>query len=99
MFYMEQPSVAQQVLDYLKRKPYVHEAIEQGIINYSALARQVAQEMGIKNVETVKAALIRHSKKIRKEKKKQGKEDYPTAATSKLFHQKQNSINTFLLTH
>ena len=73
MFYMEQPSVAQQVLEYLKRKPYAHEAIEQEIVNFSALARQAAEEMRISNVETVKAALIRHSKKIRKEKKNREK--------------------------
>ena len=70
---MEQLPVAQQVLEYIKRKPYVQEALEQGIINYSALARQAAKEMGINNVETVKAALIRHSKKIRKEKKNREK--------------------------
>jgi len=67
---MEQLPVAQQTLEYIKRKPYIQEALEQEIINYSALARQAANEMGISNVETVKAALIRHGKKIRKEKKK-----------------------------
>jgi hypothetical protein len=71
---MEQKiSISQRVLEYIKRKPYIQEAIEQGIVNYSALARQIANDIGA-NFEAVKASLIRHSEKFRKDKENREKE-------------------------
>ena len=71
MFYMEQ-SISRQVLMYIQRKPYIQEAIENDIVNYSALARKISKEIKA-NFEAVKASLIRHAKKLRMEKKYRGK--------------------------
>lgn len=69
---MEQNSfpIAKQVKTYIKRKPYILEAIEQDIVNYSALAREIGKDIGIKNIDTIKAALIRSGETYRKTKKK-----------------------------
>jgi len=69
MLYMRQMAIAQEVVTYLKRKPYIQEALEQDIINYSALARKIAEDLGDAPVEAVKSALIRVSKKFRAEKR------------------------------
>jgi len=61
---MEQ-KISQKVFKYINRRPYIKEVIEQEIVNYSALARKIAKEIGA-NFEAVKASLLRHSKKIRK---------------------------------
>ena len=67
---MEQKlSIAQQVRDYVQKKPFVKEALEQGIVNYSSLAKQISKELRKKNVSSVKVALIRESKKQKKKKK------------------------------
>jgi hypothetical protein len=63
-------SVAKQVKTYIERKPYILEAIEQNIVNYSALAREIGKDLVIKNNDTIKAALIRSSELYRKTKKK-----------------------------
>jgi len=62
--------IAKQVNVYIERKPYVLEAIEQNIVNYSALAREIGKDLSIKNTETIKAALIRSGKKYRNKRKK-----------------------------
>jgi hypothetical protein len=60
---------SKEVMLYLKRKPYVLEALEQEIINYSALARKIAMELGDANFEAVKTTIIRIAKDIRNKKK------------------------------
>jgi len=63
-------SVSKQVKAYIERKPYILEAVEQNIINYSALAREISKDLNLKNTVAIKAALIRNSEKYRKTKKK-----------------------------
>ena len=63
-------SISKQVKFYIERKPYILEAIEQGIINYSALSREICKELKLKNNDAVKVALIRNCEKIREKKKK-----------------------------
>ena len=63
-------SIAQQVKTYVERKPYILEAIEQNIVNYSALAREICKDLSINNINAVKAALIRASEKYRKMKRR-----------------------------
>jgi hypothetical protein len=69
---MEQNKVpiSKQVSKYIERKPYVLEALEQEIVNYSALARKISKELLLENNETIKASLIRASKKYQNIKKK-----------------------------
>jgi len=61
-------SISKEVTAYLKRKPYVQEAIEQGIVNYSALSRKIAKDLGNISFEAVKSTLIRVANKIKKDK-------------------------------
>jgi len=69
---MEQNNIpiSKQVKTYIERRPYILEAIEQDIVNYSALAREISKDLNLKNKDTVKAALIRFGKKNRKIKRK-----------------------------
>jgi len=71
MFYMSQNNIpiSIEVTTYLKQKPYVLEAIEQEIVNYSALARKITEDLGDVNFEAVKSILIRHAKDLRNKKK------------------------------
>jgi aspartokinase len=62
--------ISKQVKIYIERKPYILEAIEQNIVNYSSLAREICKELNMKNKDAVKAALIRISKRNRKIKRK-----------------------------
>lgn len=61
-------SISKEVTAYLKRKPYVKEAIEQEIVNYSALSRKIAKDLGNISFEAVKSTLIRVANKIKKDK-------------------------------
>jgi hypothetical protein len=69
---MEQKSlpISKQVKYYIERKPYILEAIELNIVNYSALAREVCRDLKLKNKDAVKASLIRSGKYHRKLKRK-----------------------------
>jgi len=60
--------ISKEVNVYLKRKPYVLEALEQDIVNYSALSRKISKDLGNVSFEAVKSTLIRLSKNIRKDK-------------------------------
>ena len=63
-------SISKEVKAYLKRKPYVQEAIEQEIVNYSALARKITKDLGNVNFEAVKSTIIRNAGKLRNKKNK-----------------------------
>jgi len=63
-------SIARDVRNYLKNKPYILEALEKDIANLSELARQIQSEFGIKNLSAIKAALRRFSEEKRKYKHK-----------------------------
>lgn len=62
--------ISKQVKTYIERKPFILEAIEQNIVNYSALAREICKDLNMKNKDAVKAALIRLSEKNKKIKRK-----------------------------
>ena len=72
MLYMEHNgiSISKQVKSYVERKPYILEAIEQNIVNYSALAREINRDLGLKNTDAIKVALIRSGGNYRKTKRK-----------------------------
>lgn len=63
-------SVAQQVRDSLKNKPYVLEALEKNIVNLSELSRQIQKELGSADAVAIKAALRRFSNELQKQKHK-----------------------------
>jgi len=59
-------SIARDVRNYLKNKPYVLEALEKNIVNLSKLARQIQSEFRIENFSAIKAALRRFSEETKK---------------------------------
>ena len=67
-------SVAAKVEIYVSKRPYIKEALAEGIVNYSALGRKICSEKGINSLEATKAALSRYeghvsaSRSKRKEK-------------------------------
>lgn len=72
MLHMEQNKIpiSKQVKTYIEHKPYILEAIEQDIVNYSALSREICKDLGIKKKDAVKASLIRAGESYRKIKRK-----------------------------
>lgn len=64
---MEHTSLAERVRSLIRRRPYIQHAIEQDVVNYSALARQISAELGGAHVQAVKAALLRYSRRLRDE--------------------------------
>jgi hypothetical protein len=63
-------TIAQNVRNYLRNKPYLLEALEKGIVNLSELSRQIQKELKTDNTSAVKAALRRFSGELQKHKQK-----------------------------
>ena len=63
-------SVAQNVRDHLRNKPYLLEALEKGIVNLSELSRQIQQDIKSEDISAIKAALRRYSEELQKHKQK-----------------------------
>jgi len=78
-------SIATKVRALLKQRPYVLEALEEGIVNQSSLSKKIAREIKVDNLVAVKAAVRRFSEELRKHKRKR-EEDVLTVL-------KQSSIN------
>ncbi|MBI4416066.1 MAG: ACT domain-containing protein [Euryarchaeota archaeon] len=53
-------SVARQVREYIDNHPSVADALKMDIVNYSALARRIGKELGIRKEEAVLAACRRY---------------------------------------
>ncbi len=53
-------SVAAKVELYVSKRPYIKEALAEGLVNYSALGRKICTEKDIESLEAVKAALSRY---------------------------------------
>ncbi|MCL2691404.1 MAG: ACT domain-containing protein [Candidatus Bathyarchaeota archaeon] len=63
-------TIAQNVRNYLRNKPYLLEALEKNIVNLSELSRQIQSELETDNTSAVKAALRRFSEELQKHKQK-----------------------------
>jgi aspartokinase len=63
-------TIAQNVRNHLRNKPYLLEALERGIVNLSELSRQIQEELKTENTSAVKAALRRFSEELQKHKQK-----------------------------
>jgi len=63
-------SVARDVRNYLKDKPFLLEALEKNIANLSKLARRIGKDLGIKNLDAIKAGLRRYAEDVRKSKQR-----------------------------
>lgn len=62
----ETKSIAQEVRDFIARRPFIVDAIRQEVVNYTALARVVKKEMKTGSIEAIKAAIIREKEAITK---------------------------------
>ncbi len=49
---------------YVKKRPFLSEALRMGIVNHSALARRISDDLGTDSADAVKMALIRLSGKL-----------------------------------
>ena len=63
-------TVAQNVRNHLKNKPYLLEALEKGIVNLSELSRQIQIELKSSDTSAIKAALRRYAEELQKHKQK-----------------------------
>ncbi|HLN89357.1 MAG TPA: hypothetical protein VK253_04765, partial [Candidatus Binatia bacterium] len=63
-------TVAQNVRNHLRNKPYLLEALEKGIVNLSELSRQIQMELKTNDTSAIKAALRRYSEELQKHKQK-----------------------------
>jgi hypothetical protein len=63
-------TIAQNVRNHLRNKPYLLEALEKGIVNLSELARQIQKELKMDKTSAVKAALRRYSEELQRHKQK-----------------------------
>jgi aspartokinase len=63
-------TIAQNVRNHLRNKPYLLEALEKGIVNLSELSRQIQEELKTDNTSAVKAALRRFSEELQRHKQK-----------------------------
>ncbi len=63
-------TIAQNVRNYLRNKPYLLEALEKNIVNLSELSRQIQSDLKTDNTSAVKAALRRFSEELQKHKQK-----------------------------
>lgn len=57
-------SIAQMVRDEIQMRPSILDALNMNIVNYSALARLLKDEIGDGSIEAVKAAIIRIAEEI-----------------------------------
>jgi hypothetical protein len=72
MFHMKQwgMSSAAKVELYISKRPYLKEALAEGVINYSALARKIVEEEGLDSFDAVKVAISRYESHISSEREK-----------------------------
>jgi ACT domain-containing protein len=63
-------TIAQNVRNHLRNKPYLLEALEKGIVNLSELSRQIQEELKTNDTSAIKAALRRYSEELQKHKQK-----------------------------
>jgi hypothetical protein len=63
-------TIAQDVRNHLRNKPYLLEALEKGIVNLSELSRQIQNELKTNDTSAIKAALRRYSEELQKHKQK-----------------------------
>ncbi|NJE84633.1 ACT domain-containing protein [Thermococcus sp. CX2] len=65
----ERRSITDVIREEIMRRPFVRECISLGIVNYSALARLLAEELDLdSSIPAIKMALIRLGEELKKEK-------------------------------
>jgi len=59
-----QKTIAKQVEEYIDTHPIIRAALQHGIVNYSALAREIQQKSNLKNFEAVLIAIRRNAGRL-----------------------------------
>lgn len=79
-------SVAAKVELYVSKRPYLKEALAEGVVNYSALARKISSEEGIDSIDAVKVALSRYEEHVslQREKRRANVEEILESTSIKL---------------
>lgn len=67
-------STAAKVELYISKRPYIREALAEGVVNYSSLARKIKEEKEIKSEAAAKAAISRYEKVVARQKSQRKKE-------------------------
>jgi predicted nucleic acid-binding protein len=62
--------VAVKVREFVKKRPYISEALENNIVNMSELARIIEGELKTQSVEATKAAIRRYAIELRKSRRR-----------------------------
>lgn len=62
--------VAPKVREFVKKRPYISEALENNIVNMSELARIIEHELKTESAEATKAAVRRYALEIRKSRRR-----------------------------
>jgi aspartokinase len=62
----ETKSVAKEVRDFIARRPFIVDSIRQNVVNYTALARVIKNEIRVGSIEAIKVAIIREKDTITK---------------------------------
>ncbi len=60
----ETKSVSQEVKDFIAKRPFIIDAIRQGVVNYTALARVIKKQIGAGSIEAIKVSIIREKENI-----------------------------------
>jgi hypothetical protein len=63
-------SVARDVRYYLKNRPYLLEALERGIVNFSSLSRLIGRELQTDQIVAIKAAVRRFATELQKRRRR-----------------------------
>jgi len=66
---VRKPSIAEFVKKYVEERPYLRYALKKGLINYSALAREICEKLGTKKFDAVLVAIRRHKEAMKREVK------------------------------
>lgn len=64
----ETKSIAKRVRETIQMRPSILDALKMRVVNYSALARRLKEEMGQGSVEAIKAAVIRIGEELASER-------------------------------
>ena len=62
----ETKSIAMEVREFIANQPFIMDAIRQGIVNYTALAKIIKKEITVGSIEAIKVAIIREKENIAK---------------------------------
>jgi aspartokinase len=62
--------VAEKVREFVKKRPYISEALENNIVNMSELARIIEGELKIHSAEATKAAIRRYAVEVRRSRRR-----------------------------